>query len=61
MELKQQLGLILKLSKNMTEQKIQPWQPMIETVCKKAHVNKLTMYDLIQEIGRSKAQKAVSH
>jgi len=56
-ELKQQLDLILILSKNRTEEKVQPWQRMIETACKKAYVNKLTMCDLIQEIGRSKARK----
>lgn len=56
-ELKQQLDLILILNKTRTEEKGQPWQRMIATACKKANVNKLTMYNLIQEIGKSKSQK----
>lgn len=32
----------------------QLWQGMVETVCKKAHVDALTTHDLLKEISSSK-------
>jgi len=48
---------IKSISKHRKEQEVHPWQGVIETACKKAHVDALTTHDLLEEISTSKAHK----
>ncbi len=45
------------INKHRKGQEVHLWQGMVETVCKKAHVDALTTNDLLKEFSASKAQK----
>ncbi len=46
------------INKHRKGQEAHPWQGMVETVCKKAHVDALTTHDLLKEISASKTHKS---
>ncbi len=48
------------INKHRKGQEVHLWQGMVETACKKAHVDALTTHDLLKEISASKAHKRSS-
>jgi len=45
------------INKHRKGQEVHPWQGVVETACKKAHVDALTTHDLVKAISNSKTHK----